>query len=515
MSAQEETYDRRLPQEHSSAIQSKSAEKSRDKYTERLATPITAFEASASFRPEAYTNVEVTPRLFSHSEYQELVTEYTQTNRYAMFYCKSPRHWIRLTMSITISVESRYWDLLRVAPGRDVLSQQSYGLPTGLNSMVDTFLRDHPDFEQDGHLSLYIGAGPANTALQISRPRFQATEYLKRATKFLYHLNCPRYKESALIQRPLRTQCLNREFITIMQSQWVQDYRFGSDKAQIDASLYVLQVLHCLRGAPGIDPFVGVILDEQSEIIKSFLTKFSSGGDLSDYLTQPVAWERGEKWCRQIVQGVAAVHSKGFVVGFLGSTLNCGIKIDGEDNAVLGRFQTIFTFDPAITGRLPPEYRHLELIEGSLTALPQTDIYKLGLLLWRIAANKHSQPTSAFCKIAGCTTRTGTICTERHIDPIQLPAPGEDTLQYLRQVIAACRAEDPDQRPPACEILKMFTRQANNTLLAETKGDAEEQSSGEHRDMPLEEGKVEDYTRLKNSLADRGQEQNPGGSLQT
>jgi hypothetical protein len=28
--------------------------------------------------------------------------------------------------------------------------------------------------------------------------------------------------------------------------------------------------------------------------------------------------KRREKWCRKIVEGVAEIHSKGFVVGFLG-----------------------------------------------------------------------------------------------------------------------------------------------------------------------------------------------------
>lgn len=146
---------------------------------------------------------------------------------------------------------------------------------------------------------------------------------------------------------------------------------------------------------------------------------------------------------------------------------------------------------------MPPEYLHLELVEGSLTALPETDVYQLGLLLWLIAENKILLRNSAFCKTAGCTTTS--MCTERHFEPIKLPAPSEHTPQYLIHIINACRAEDPDQRPPACEILKMFPHQMSDTPLAEAEGDAKER-----RDKVGERGNGNIDACLKTSLDDRG-----------
>lgn len=289
-------------------------------------------------------------------------------------------------------------------------------------------------------------------------------------TGMLRHLNCPRYFESELIQRPLRAQFQNWDFIANLDSRWVFEFRFGSDKAQVNAHLYTLQVLHCLHGAPGINPFLGLVLDDESKIVKEFLAEFSIGGNLLDLLARPVEWERREKWCRQIVQSVTEIHSKGFVVGCLAAQLTGGIQIDDEDNVVLGCFQTTFAFDNAPERTLPPEYRHLQLTEGSLRALPRTDIYQLGLLLWQIAANKHSLRSSDLWKNAGWLTNANTIGTEFHAHLVRVPMQGEIVPQYLKDMIAACRDEDPDLRPPARELLKRFPCPGKgNTVLTKLK----------------------------------------------
>ena len=496
LGVQEETRETGFPQEHTSlAIQSNSASSSCDKPSEQLAAPLSAFEASPSFYPEAYTNPDRTPRVVCHAEYPELITEYMRTHQYTMFYAKSPRHWIRFTMSITISVESRYWDFITVPSGKRS-STVSYGLPSSVNSMIETYLSRRSEAKQDIHIRLYLGAELGDPTLQTYRSRFHATEYLKRATNFLRHLNCPRYCESALIQQPLH----GTDFMAYLNSRRVRCTRFGSNKSQIDADLYSLLVLHSLHGTPGIRPFVGVIIDEQSGVANGYLSEFVLGRRINEHLAQPIAWERREKWCRQIVQAVATVHSKGFVVGCLGPLLHCGVYINSEDNVFLARFSKRFTFDQTRIGTVPPEYHHLNPIEGSLTAFPQTDIYQLGLSIWQITENRHHYPHSLFCTSTNCNTKTGTLYSERLVDPIQLHSPSVDTPQYLREIIAACRAEDPDQRLSACEILEMFARHANNILLEEIKHDTGEQSSSEYRDSPLGKGESEDTASLNTSL---------------
>jgi hypothetical protein len=90
----------------------------------------------------------------------------------------------------------------------------------------------------------------------------------------------------------------------------------------------------------------------------------------------------------------------------------------------------------------------------------KTDIYLLGHLLWRIVSNKVTPTRSFFCRVAGCiSSRT---CTALHADPIDLPTVKEGTPQYLRDIIAACRTEDPSHRPSARMLLDMFPTDLSN-----------------------------------------------------
>lgn len=161
------------------------------------------------------------------------------------------------------------------------------------------------------------------------------------------------------------------------------------------------------------------------------------------------------------------MHSNGFVIGCLGQAPDCAFSIDANDNAVLYKqFEKSYAYDNFKVGVVPPEHRHLASIERPMKALSQTDIYQLGLQLWQIAANQNCGLRSRFCKIAACTTKGDKVCTEA--DPTQLPSPGEHTPQYLREVIAACRAVNADERPPAWKLLEMFPPVAEgNTKLME------------------------------------------------
>ena len=147
-------------------------------------------------------------------------------------------------------------------------------------------------------------------------------------------------------------------------------------------------------------------------------------------MKQTISWERREAWCKQIVQGVAEMHSRNFVAGYFGEKPCAGVAVDADDNAVLyGRFRTTFTYTSDPLGIPPPEYCESAISGDSFEALFHTDIYQLGLLLWRIAANANAVLRSRFCKIAGCPKTADSVCTEPHADPVRLPSPGEDVPQ--------------------------------------------------------------------------------------
>lgn len=89
-------------------------------------------------------------------------------------------------------------------------------------------------------------------------------------------------------------------------------YYWQPCRPQIDSCLYILRVLRCLKGATGINPFIGVVLDEDSDIINSFLCELPAKGPLYEIMAraiksgQPVDWERREKWCRQYIPTISS-----------------------------------------------------------------------------------------------------------------------------------------------------------------------------------------------------------------
>ena len=153
------------------------------------------------------------------------------------------------------------------------------------------------------------------------------------------------------------------------------------------------------------------------------------------------------------------MHAKGFVAGFLAEIPIAGICIDSNDNIVLhGRFRRSFYYSKTLGGIVPPEHWDETSDEGWITASPYSDIYQLGLLLWRLATSDNKELNPMLCTMAGCTRGSGGKCTEVHADPIQLPPLGEDIPQYFQEIIAACRSADPSERTPAWQLLKMFPR---------------------------------------------------------
>ena len=473
------------------------------------------FEMGPTFRPETYTNPDIVPTVFGYNYCEVEGTQYTRLNQCAIFFrSQVPRTWKRLTVSITSSVESIHWDIGRVRSSNEV-EKASDPLPIYLATLLETFLlRSQQEFEQDSHLGIFLGnqsdletRGQApKVPIKIMKPHFQAESYLQQITRALRYWDCPRYSERELIEQPLSRQLPNNEFVANLRSRWVFELRFGSDKSQIDSHLYTLQVLQCLRGVAGIAPFLGLVLGNDNSTVSGFLCELPAKGALSNVLSnakksgQPITWDQCAKWCRQIIQAVAEVHSKGFVVGSL-AELEYVVAIDADDNAVLYRhFRNSFRYNGVEPAILPPEYCRSTSTIGPITALPHTDIYQLGLLLWRIAADEMLLPCPGFCRYAGCTTKADTICAEPHVDPAQLPSPGEDIPQYLRDIIAACRAESPDERLPAWKLLEMFPP------MAEDKG---EKSKGvgeggilhlsNYQDISVEGGTVEEHTSQQRS----------------
>ena len=428
--------------------------------------------------PELYTIRTGVPVLLPSFGSEIASSDYIRVYQFAFSYSKSPRKWMRFTLRITVSVESKYWSLPMINTF-GLNKSWSHELPGNLTSMLEKSLASFRGFDQDSCLTVFLGKDSPGVErrndsmlpLKLSGPSFQIKEYLQKITSMIYHWDCPRYPDRQFDQRPRCRYRPTNSFIVYLHTRWVLATRFGSDKFDIDRDLYILRALHHLKGAPGITPFLGVLLDE-NDIISGYLSELPAAGRLSRIMVdatqsgQPITWARRERWCRQIVQAVAQMHSQEYVVGFLGMEPDCGIGIASNDNAVLyGRFSTTLPSLPRLSNKwtIPPECKQSASILDAIAATPETDLYQLGFLLWRIAANKNIVSQTDLCKMAGCTTEANAICLEPHAEPVQLPSPDENIPQYFRAVIAECRWELPGRRLPAYELLKMFPSSAEKT----------------------------------------------------
>lgn len=78
-----------------------------------------------------------------------------------------------------------------------------------------------------------------------------------------------------------------------------------------------------------------------------------------------------------------------------------------------------------------------------------------------LAENIYQTCPSPVCMRSGCSTRDYVACGISHAEPIALPQLPDDIPKYYRDIVDACRAENPSDRPAAKEILQRFPFSSN------------------------------------------------------
>ena len=423
------------------------------------------FERLSRVEPESLTCLTDVSTLFAYHCCEKETGDYTKVNQFAMLYAKSPRHWVRLIVSITISVDSEYWCVWKIQS----VSRSTKGtahVPTQVLLNLKRFLNQCVNIEeQDYHLSMFLGRGCTGRAIEPSSwpaPYLSPTPreniaYLLEITERVFHWGCRRFNERQLqSQRPLNRNTPVCDFIAWLEGRWVLFLRFGSNRSRDESLYYLLRVLHCARDSPGINPLIGVAFGDTTGIIQGVVCDLPAQGMLAIVMAEateshaPISWERRVKWCRQIVAGTFAVRSNNLVVG------NCGVAINSNDDAVLyNRFQDNLISGIVKPGRFPPECREEAAENPKILVTPASDIWQLGLVLWGVVVNKPIRLRPDFCEIAGCPPKTSSACDEPHANPTQLPMPKNAIPVYLREIIMACR-RDISHRPAAWELLQMF-----------------------------------------------------------
>jgi hypothetical protein len=167
---------------------------SADDRSVQRAGPASSFERSASFLPEIYTIRQSAPILLCYHCHEVDMSEYYRVIYCNMFYEKAPRHWARLNLSITTTVESRYWNLWR--PTAAKLARPRRGtLPMCLKTTVVTFLescQERQELEHDTNFDMYLGNQSnfhaSNMSIKLNtKESIQPKAYLQQITDIVHH----------------------------------------------------------------------------------------------------------------------------------------------------------------------------------------------------------------------------------------------------------------------------------------------------------------------------------------
>ena len=139
--------------------------------------------------------------------------------------------------------------------------------------------------------------------------------------------------------------------------------------------LYYIELLHCMRGAPGLANLLGVVIDASRECLKSYLIEYPNARWRIDRIVQDpsISWNRRQKWTKQHVETVTQLHSKGFVAGII-CAYRMPVVIDNSDSVQLS-FSKEIAICRMLGGYYPPEYHHLwEASTISIGRLPQSPV---------------------------------------------------------------------------------------------------------------------------------------------
>ena len=436
--------------------------------------PVSPFEQSPSYLPEMYSTYQRLPvsTLMLMRSFERLETLESRINMYQFLYLESPRKWCRLCVSLEIYPSSTYWRAMKISKeGCKSQEMRTVDFNAQISSHFLTQIQESlatlEGVEEDDSLEFQM-IGPET--ISLLNPKC-INEFRKHSAgskiahrdllNFLDDLRCPRYIESdvtqiQLLDPPNRfTSCLNGDF--------VYEIKFTGSIPDADL-VYTIKVLHCLGGRAGFARLVGVVTDAAGKQLKSYLVDFPHSYRRVAQLTQDghIPWRYREEWARQLLMAVSDAHAHGFVIGKFG--FSSPILVDSTDCIRFWEVKEVFDPELEIGCYYPPEFHYLN---DTSTAIPEktpatittkTDLYRLGMLLWTLAENVPCSRVSPVCMREGCDQTSDGCSKESHLRPIALPELPESIPQYYKDIVSACRAANPEDRPSAWNLLNRFPR---------------------------------------------------------
>ena len=212
----------------------------------------------------------------------------------------------------------------------------------------------------------------------------------------------------------------------------------------VEEFLYEVNALYSLEGTRNVISFEGLVVDEESDVVKGLLISYAEQGPLVDMIydfkhTEELTWLRREKWARGIILGLSQIHDAGFVQGDF--TLS-NIVIDDADTAQIidiNRRGCPVGWEPPEIHRMIESGQRISMYIGV-----KSDLFQLGMVLWGLAM-KEDEP-------------------ERQPRPLRVSDFPAEIPQFFKDIASICLSEKPKERWAAKDLLGLFPSDFEGTI---------------------------------------------------
>lgn len=206
----------------------------------------------------------------------------------------------------------------------------------------------------------------------------------------------------------------------------------------IEEFSYEVNALSSLRYSRHVVQLYGVVVDDHDEHVKGLLISYAEQGALIDIIYDNckeqnlgIAWNKRQRWARQIVQGLADIHESGFVQGdFTLSNIVVNAAGDAKIIDINRRGCPVGWEPPESTALIEANFR-INMYIGV-----KSDLYQLGMVLWGLAMLEDEPET--------------------HGRPLML-GPEINIPDWYRHMTEICLSTDPRMRLQASSLLHMFS----------------------------------------------------------
>lgn len=424
------------------------------------------FDRMPTSQPWLYTMEETLPKIYVYFGFRGKISRTQTLIRYYML-ARIDNRIIRVGIALLISSNHELWHFVSIDKP---IQSTPMGPPKPLLSGILRFLLEQDDLPNDYHALLVPSQGsehsPDRTRLMQGAGSNDAIiSALRNLSNLISWSDCPWYLEDELDYRPLFPERQSSQLLARVQGEWVYVTRFILDRWLFNNCRHTMKILQYLDGTPGFARFYGVVRDSTG-LITALLNELPAHGRLDRVFSNaikhrnPIPLQQRLKWCKQLVQCVAAGHAKGLALGIPGLRTKSPIGVDRHGDICLYSFEGLSKPQKF----MPPELDHRYDFWATFT----TDIYQLGLVLWRIAGHRFGPTSKEICRDADsdCQLNNQDSCLVHYKNTVMLPMLSDNYPQYLRDIILACREVNPSKRASASSLLKMFPVDVDATIAS-------------------------------------------------